>query len=177
FGTLWPSARALAAEIAERPALVRGRRVVEVGCGLALPSLVAARLGAHVHACDVHPDVAPLLRRNAALNGAVITYHTADLADPEALRARLGAADLVLASDVAYEAELAAAVGPALAGLCRPGGRILLADPGRPAIGVTVSALEALGFRSALEVRRVRGSYDLAAGAGDEQEVFVLEFT
>jgi predicted nicotinamide N-methyase len=181
FGTVWAAGRALAAHLAERPSLVRGRRVVEVGCGLGLPALVAARLGAHVLACDAHPDVAALLRHNAALNDVVVTYHDGDLADPEALRATLGEADLVLASDVAYEAELAALVAPALTRLCRPGGRIVLADPGRPAIQATVSAIEALGFRSDLDVRRVRSGDDLAtAGAGGaprEQDVFVVEFT
>lgn len=180
FGTVWPAGRALAAHIAERPALVRGRRVIEVGCGLGLPALVAARLGAHVLACDAHPDAAALLRHNAALNDVVVAYHAGDLAHPEALRDQLGEADLVLASDVVYDAHLAERVAPALARLCRPGGRILLADPGRPLIQATVSAIEALGFRSSLDVRRVRSSDDLAAsgggGASREQDVFVVEF-
>lgn len=181
FGTLWSAGRALAAHLAERPALVRGRRVIEVGCGLGLPGLVAARLGAHVLACDAHPDVLALLRRNAALNDVVIAYHPGDVADPEALAAALGTADLVLASDVAYESGLAGQVAPALARLCRPGGRIVLADPGRPLFQSVVNALEALGYRSEVEIRRARRGDDVAAAGvsnnDGEQEVFVVTFT
>ncbi|WAS99462.1 class I SAM-dependent methyltransferase [Nannocystis punicea] len=180
FGTLWPAGRALAAHLGERPALVRGRRVIEVGCGLGLPALVAARLGAHVLACDAHPDVLALLRRNAALNDAVIAYHPGDVADPDALVAALGTADVVLASDVAYEAGLAGHVAPALARLCRPGGRIVLADPGRPLFQTVVNAVEALGYRSEVEIRRARRGDDSAttgaAGTDGEQEVFIVTF-
>lgn len=177
FATLWPAGRALAQWVGERPNQVRGRRIVELGCGLGLPSLVAARLGGHVHACDNHPDVAPLLRHNAALNDATITYHALDLADPAALAA-LGEFDLVLASDVVYESGLAGQVAPALARLCRPRGQIVLADPGRPLLQDTTSALEALGFRSELEARHVRrGDDPAAAGGAGEQDIFVLRFT
>jgi len=179
FGTLWPAGRALAAHLGERPAQVRGRRVIEIGCGLGLPALVAARLGAHVLASDAHPDVLALLRRNAALNDVVITYRPGDVADPDALVAALGTADLVLASDVAYDADLAAAVAPALARLCRPGGQILLADPGRPLFQSVVNALEALGYSSELEIRRARRGDDAAAtgaAADREREVFLAAF-
>lgn len=178
FGTVWTSGRALAQWIAEHPALVRGRRVVEVGCGLGLAALVAARLGGHVHACDAHPDVEALLRRNAALSDVVVTYHRGDVADPEALLAAVGPCDLVLASDVVYEPALARQVAPALARLCRPRGRILLADPGRPLLQDAVSGLTSLGFTYTLEARRARRGDDHAAGGGaGEQDVYLLEFT
>lgn len=177
FATLWPAGRALAQWVGERPNIVRGRRIVEVGCGLGLPALVAARLGGHVHACDAHPDVAALLRHNAALNDAAITFHALDLGDDAAL-AGLGEFDLVLASDVVYEAGLAGQVAPALARLCRPRGQIVLADPGRPLLQDTTSALEALGFTSELEARRARrGDDPAAAGGAGEQDIFVLRFT
>lgn len=176
FATLWPAGRALAQWVAEHPNLIRGRRVVEVGCGLGLPALVAARLGGHVHACDAHPDVAALLRHNAALNEAYVRFHPLDVADPDAL-ADLGDFDVVLASDVVYEAGLASRVAPALARLCRPRGQIVLADPGRPLLQDTTSALEALGFVSELEARRARRGDDPAAGGASEQDIFVLRFT
>lgn len=177
FATLWPAGRALAQWVGERPNQVRGRRIVEVGCGLGLPSIVAARLGGHVHACDAHPDVEPLLRHNAALNDAPIGFHAVDVADEAAL-AELGEFDLVLASDVVYEAALASRVAPALARLCRPHGQIVLADPGRPLLQDVSSALEALGFTSELEIRRARrGDDPAAAGGAGEQDIFLLRFT
>lgn len=177
FGTLWPAGRALAQWIGERPSVVRARRVLEVGCGLGLPAIVAARLGAHVHACDAHPDVAPLLRRNAALNDVVIAYHQLDISEVTDVAA-LGAFDVVLASDVVYEAGLAVHVAPALARLCRPGGTIVLADPGRPLLQDVVGAIERLGFRGALEARRARRADDpAAAGGSGEQDVYLVVFT
>lgn len=177
FGTLWPAGRALAHWLGERPSVVRGRRIVEVACGLGLPAIVAARLGGHVHACDAHPDVAPLLRRNAALNDVVVAYHRVDVVDLDAI-ASLGEFDVVLASDVVYEAVLADHVAPALARLCRPGGKIVLADPGRPLLQRAVNALEALGFVGELETRRARRADDpAAAGGAGEQDVFLMVFT
>ena len=69
FGALWPVARALAWRVDEVGSGLAGRRVLELGCGLGLPSLVAARHGALVVATDQHPDAGPLLGRTAATNG------------------------------------------------------------------------------------------------------------
>src|SRR5688572_7285888 len=46
----WPSGLALAEELAGRE--LSGLRLLELGCGLAVPSLVAARRGASVLATD-----------------------------------------------------------------------------------------------------------------------------
>src|SRR3954451_20735942 len=64
---LWRSGVALACELAE--AELSGRRVVELGCGLGLPSLVAARAGADVLATDGDEEALALLERNAHANG------------------------------------------------------------------------------------------------------------
>lgn len=178
FGTLWPSARGLARWIAEHPDWLAGRTVLELGCGLALPGLVAARLGARVFACDAHPDVPPFLARNAALSHAAVEYMHVDWSDPAqlaALQARVGAIDLVIGSDLLYEAGLAASLPVALAALCPRGARALLADPGRPHLQLAVNELEARGFAVRLEIRAVPGSLDSAAGGSAMQEVFLLE--
>ena len=54
FGLLWPSGALLAARLGARPVRA-GERILEVGCGLALASLVAHRRGADVTASDRHP--------------------------------------------------------------------------------------------------------------------------
>lgn len=176
FGTVWSAGRGLAHWLGERPSLLRGRRVIEVGCGLGLAALVAARLGAHVHAVDVHPDAGALLRHNAALNDVVIAYHAADWSGGDALAGALGGFDVVLASDVVYEPGSAGQIAAALSALCRPGGRIVLADPGRPQLQAAVSGLEERGFTSELEIRRVRRGGDPAAGPEGEDDVFVIAF-
>src|SRR4051812_46485300 len=64
FGILWPSAEALAWYLADHPELVKDKSVLELGCGLGLPSLVAAHLGGAVLATDYHPDVEEYFQRN-----------------------------------------------------------------------------------------------------------------
>jgi predicted nicotinamide N-methyase len=124
---LWRSGVALARELSRRA--LRGQRVVELGCGMGVPSLVAARSGAEVLATDADEDALELLARNAARNGVELETALVDWADPARLVER-APFDLVLAADVLYER---AAVAQLLGLLPRLAPRVLLADPGRPA--------------------------------------------
>ena len=94
WAELWPAARALAAALPP----VAGLRVVELGCGLGLPSLVAAAGGAEVTATDWAPEAVELLRRNAARNELDLSAEVRDWRQPWSARF-----DLVLAADVLYE--------------------------------------------------------------------------
>jgi predicted nicotinamide N-methyase len=127
WSVLWRSGVALAREL--DGAALRGLRVVELGCGLALPSMVAARAGAAVLAIDACADALALAERNARANGARFETAAADWADPGALVAR-GPFDLVLAADVLYERSSAALL---LALLPRLAPESWVADPGRAA--------------------------------------------
>ena len=127
WAVLWRSGVALARELAD--AQLRRRRVVELGCGLGLPSLVAARAGADVLATDEDPEALELLERNARENGVTVTTARADWRDPGDLIAR-GPFDVALAADVLYEREAGAAL---VALLPRLAGEVWLADPGRDA--------------------------------------------
>jgi predicted nicotinamide N-methyase len=126
WAELWPSGVALARAIADRA--LRGARVVELGCGLGLPSLAAARAGGRVLATDWAPAALDLLRANAERNGIELELARVDWRSPEPLVAR-APFDLVLAADVLYEQRN---VAPLLDLLPRLGGEVLLADPGRP---------------------------------------------
>jgi predicted nicotinamide N-methyase len=68
FGLLWPSGAELAAHMALRPVRA-GERILEIGCGLALASLVGHRRGANMTASDCHPLAAGFLAENLRLNG------------------------------------------------------------------------------------------------------------
>jgi predicted nicotinamide N-methyase len=127
WSVLWRSGVALAREVDGLE--LRGRRVVELGCGLGLPSLAAARAGAEVLTTDGDAEALPLVACNAERNGvAVETAAIAwDAADELLARASF---DLVLAADVLYERQ---AVAPLLALLPRLTGEALIADPGRSA--------------------------------------------
>jgi predicted nicotinamide N-methyase len=126
WAQLWPSGVALARAVAGRA--LKGARVVEVGCGLGLPSIAAARAGGRVLATDWSPAAIDLLRDNAARNGVALERAVVSWTDPAPLLER-APFHLVLAADVLYERRST----PVLADLLpRLGGEVLLADPGRP---------------------------------------------
>jgi predicted nicotinamide N-methyase len=127
WAVLWRSGIALARAIEGDEGLA-GRRVVELGCGLGAPSLVAARAGADVLATDESDEALELVEGSARENGLAVATARVDWNAPDALVAR-GPFDLVLAADVVYERQ---SVAPLLALLPRLGGEVLLADPGRP---------------------------------------------
>ncbi len=165
FGALWGSSRVLVTLAATTPG-VPGARVLELGCGLALPSMVAARRGADVLATDQHPDTEALLRRNLAhnrLTGAV-RYETRDWRAPGApTEDRF---DHVWASDVLFSHELPELVAAAFAQALAPRGVGLLTDPGRAWLPEVVPAAEAQGLEAFVDV--------LDDGAGTEAFVVRL---
>jgi predicted nicotinamide N-methyase len=128
WAELWPSSVALAETVAALP--LQGRRVVELGCGLALPAIVAALGGAQALATDWSPDALAYAERNGRANGADVETLRVAWREPEALVAR-GPFDLVLAADVLYERRN---VPELLALLPRLAREALVADPGRPAL-------------------------------------------
>ena len=127
WSVLWRSGVALAREVDS--ARLRGRRVVELGCGMATPSIAAARAGAHVLATDASAEALALVVRNAELNGVGVETARVDWSAPDELLAR-APFDLVLAADVLYERT---SVAPLLTLLPRLAPAAWVADPGRPA--------------------------------------------
>jgi predicted nicotinamide N-methyase len=126
WAELWPSGLALARHVAGLE--LRGRRVLELGCGLGLPALAAALRGADVLATDWAEAAIELLRQNARRNGVFVRAARARWSDPEPLL-RAAPWDLVLGADLLYEARNAEQLAGLLPEL---GGEILLAEPGRP---------------------------------------------
>ena len=138
WSVLWRSGVALAREL--DGAALRGLRVIELGCGLALPGLAAARAGATVLATDECPEALTLVARNAEANGVRVESAAVDWAEPDEI-VRRAPFDVVLASDVLYED---AAIVPLLSLLPRLAPQAWLADPGRP---VADAFLEQAGRR------------------------------
>jgi predicted nicotinamide N-methyase len=132
WSVLWRSGVALARAL-DGEAL-EGLRVVELGCGLALPSLAAARAGASVLATDACREALTLAEHNARANGVRVETAAVDWAEPGELLARVPF-DLVLAADVLYER---AGVPALLSLLPRLAPEAWLADPGRPPAGAFV---------------------------------------
>ena len=120
WAELWPAATALAEALPE----VGGLRVVELGCGLGVPSLVAAARGAQVTATDWSDEAIELLRANAERNGLRLVAEVRDWRRPWPDRF-----DLALAADVLYEQRN---VEPVLARLRELAPRALVGLAGRP---------------------------------------------
>jgi predicted nicotinamide N-methyase len=139
WAVLWRSGVALARELDRMaPAALRDLRVVELGCGLGLPSLVAARAGATVLATDAEADALSLLERNASENALELETMRVDWAQPERLVER-GPFDLVLAADLLYEDK---AVDRLRSLMPRLAAQAWLADPGRPTADALLDRLD-----------------------------------
>jgi predicted nicotinamide N-methyase len=151
WSVLWRSGVALAREL--DGLALGGLRVVELGCGLAVPSIAAARAGADVLATDASAEALSLVARNAELNLVRIETAVADWARPDAL-VRRAPFDFVLAAEVLYER---ASVGLLLSLMPQLAPEVWLADPGRPAAGTFLNQAEQLW---AIETR-VRGVVSL----------------
>ncbi len=143
---LWPGALALARRLAGADRLA-GRHVVELGCGLGLPAVVAARGGARVTATDWQRAPLAIAARSAADNGVRLAGVQMDWRAP-ALRARF---DLCLGADVAYDADHEAALVAALAQLTRRGGAVWLADSVNTTRPTLTARLTAAGFETRSE--------------------------
>jgi predicted nicotinamide N-methyase len=107
--------------------------VVELGCGLGVPSLVAAARGASVTAIDWAQDAIELLRLNADRNGLELSAMRIDW------RELAGSFDLVLAADVLYEQRN---VAPLVELLPRLAPEALVALAGRPYEAEFLGAVE-----------------------------------
>lgn len=127
FGQLWPAGRMLADAMTRFE--IAGKRILEIGCGLGLSSLVLQRRQADITASDHHPLARQFLRENAVLNGLPeLTYRDLPwLSDDHAL----GRFDLIIGSDVLYEHPHVALLAALLQRHARDGAEILIADPGR----------------------------------------------
>ena len=155
FGMLWPSgahlaahlaaniaahlAANIAANIAADPAehgLQPGRRILEVGCGLALASLVGHRCGADITASDCHPLAAEFLRANLALNGLLpMKYRHGEWdgrleggAQQERVSQRY---ELIIGSDVLYDRDASTALAGFIGRHATSDSEVWIVDPER----------------------------------------------
>jgi predicted nicotinamide N-methyase len=127
FGLLWPSARVLAD--AMHSFELEGKRILEVGCGLALASLVVHRRKGDITASDCHPLAAAFLLENLRLNQLpVMKYQRGDWsrANPQ-----LGLFDLIIGSDVLYDRAQPQALSQFIDRHSASAVQVLIADPDR----------------------------------------------
>ena len=126
WAELWKSGLALAEEVVARD--VHGLRVLELGCGLGVPSLAASLAGADGARDRLVADGDRAARGERAPQRRAAGDGDRRMGHADALVER-APWDLVLAADVLYERRN---VDELLELLPKLGPHILLADPGRP---------------------------------------------
>ena len=142
FGVVWPAGLALAEEMSHFP--IAGKSILELGCGIALTSLVLARRGADITACDYHPLAEAFLQHNVALNQLpALPFRTAPWLGPNPL---LGRYDLIVGSDLLYERDHATLLAGFIALHTHPASQVLIADPGRGYVSTFSALMANLGY-------------------------------
>ncbi len=151
----WAGGQALARHLLDEPALVAGRRVLDLATGSGLVAVAAARAGAaQVTANDIDALSLAAAAANAAANGVPLTLAEGDLLDGPA-----DGYDVVLAGDVCYSREMTGRVMPYLRRAAAAGALVLLGDPGRaylPKDGLVARAAYDVPVTEALESTTVR---------------------
>jgi predicted nicotinamide N-methyase len=142
FGLVWPSARVLVSQIIAMQ--INGRRVLEIGCGIGLASIVLHRMGTDITASDYHPQVLPFLQRNISQNSlAPIKFQTGNW---EADNPLLGQFDIIIGSDVLYEPAHIDHVSRFISQHSSDNVEVLIVDPGRRNRPKFIAAMRSLGF-------------------------------
>jgi predicted nicotinamide N-methyase len=127
FGIIWPAGLVLAHYMSNYP--TEGKRILEMGCGMALSSLLLNHQNADITATDHHPEAAFFLQRNTLLNqGKDIEFKRLDWADKTD---QLGLFDVIIGSDILYEDQHIQLVADFINSHASPRCEIILVDPGR----------------------------------------------
>ncbi|MCY1166552.1 hypothetical protein D9M73_64930 [compost metagenome] len=127
FGLLWPSGRVLANVM--QTFELEGKRILELGCGLALASLVIHRRGGDITASDCHPLAAAFLLENLKLNDLpAMKYQTGNWSRLNPLLTRF---DLIIGSDVLYDREQPQVLSQFIELHANPDVEVLIIDPDR----------------------------------------------
>lgn len=149
---LWESALALAAWLTERPEIVAGKRVLELGAGVGLAGLMARHLKADVWQTDHRADVLLLAQKNAYQNAIPLPEQfIADWRNWE----HTVQYDLILGADILYERAMHQHLAPIFHTNLAPGGALLLSDPSRPQALELIATLEDEGWQIAIEIRTI----------------------
>lgn len=143
WADLWPSAIALGEHLILSKMISENTTVHEMGCGLGLPGIVAGKLGGEVIFSDYLREALDFAMRNWKLNCSnAASFNEMDWRNPDPhLKA-----DLLLASDVAYERRSFEFLPHAFRTLTNPGGKIIVSEPNRLYAQEFFEALSSQGF-------------------------------
>jgi predicted nicotinamide N-methyase len=144
FGIVWPSSLVLANHVSN--SAIGSKRVLEVGCGTALTSLLLNKQRIDITATDYHPEVEAFLNRNSELNGdPIIPFQRTGWADNND---SLGRFDLILGSDLLYEDAHVGLLASFIEAHSNPECEVIIVDPGRGRKTKLAQKMLTLGFTS-----------------------------
>ncbi|MGI1677602.1 MAG: histidine kinase [Cellvibrionaceae bacterium] len=127
FGVIWPSSLVLANFIFGYK--VGSKRILEIGCGMALTSLLLNKQHADITATDYHPEVGSFLLRNTKLNeDNPIDFQQVDWGGSQDT---LGLFDLIIGSDLLYEDGHIDLLSKFIEAHAKPECEVIIVDPGR----------------------------------------------
>jgi predicted nicotinamide N-methyase len=144
WADLWPSAIALSEHLIKTKVIVPGMNVHDMGCGLGLPGIVAGMEGASILFSDYLDEALDFAKQNWNLNCKTSArFEKMDWRKPDpAFKA-----DLLLASDVAYERRSFEFLPGAFRTLTNPGGKIIVSEPNRMYAQEFFNTLSFQGFK------------------------------
>lgn len=124
----WAGGQALARYLLDEPAIVRGKRVLDLGAGSGLTAIAAMRAGAAATlAADIDELALAAIALNAVANGVSIDATARDvLVGPP-----MPGFGVVLVGDLFYERQLADRVAAFIDAAAAGGAVVLIGDPGR----------------------------------------------
>ncbi len=144
FGIVWPSSLVLAHHISNYD--IGLKRVLEIGCGTALSSLLLNKRHVDITATDHHPEVEAFLTRNSELNGdALIPFERTGWGDSND---NLGRFDLIIGSDLLYEDEHVELLSNFIQEHSNPDCEVIIVDPGRGRKNKLAKTLLKIGYIS-----------------------------
>jgi predicted nicotinamide N-methyase len=144
FGIVWPSSLVLAHHMLNYD--VGSKRVLEIGCGTALSSLLLNKQQVDITATDYHPETERFLNRNTALNGdSLIPFERTGWADNDD---NLGCFDLIIGSDLLYEDEHIELLAGFVREHSNPQCEVIIVDPGRGRKNKLAKRLLEFGYQS-----------------------------
>jgi predicted nicotinamide N-methyase len=172
FGVMWEAGIGLSQHLTTE--MCNGKKILEIGCGLALPSFIATKLGGEVIATDFHADVPLFLELNQKNNDLFFEYKMMNWREEVMeVKNQLGTFDLVLGSDILYESQHPMQVAKALIAFLKPRGKIILADPGRAYMQKFVTSMNELNYKEELKTQTVEAKL---TPKNIQRDVYIFEF-
>ncbi len=127
FGVVWDSSVVLANLMNDFD--IEGKRILEIGCGIGLSSIIINKREGDITATDYHPEVDSYLKRNVLLNDdKVIPYHRVNWSNDKSI---MGKFDLIIGSDLLYETQHILLLSQFIEQHANKRCEVIIVDPGR----------------------------------------------